>query len=503
MSESTDILRPKRIFGNNIIWFNLSGITGKKYYHMFFAFLLYTCPFVLMLIILIIERKNISIVFPIIVTTFLYTIEVASTILGGCSDPGIIPRQRADYFHNVNRPILKYVINGHLLTLNYCNSCAAYRPPRTSHCSLCDNCVQRFDHHCLWLGTCIGKRNYRYFYFLTGSINLSALFQICFSLYYIINHTKHLVNKESYSKLILWGLSALSLYDLLFAIFFVGKLFILHTYLVCQSKTFYENIKKKFRKIPKINPFKKYFLYTWKRIIFQMPPKSYLMSYLKGRLEKRKREQSDEDGRGENIKEDINDINKTKNNEELTNNYNDDIKTNNDIYFDNKNFNIFKNDKDGRSITNNSYNEDQSIHMKKILKPIDKDKDKEKLILKLKERNHTPFNKNNKNIASINFSETVTGNQELLSQENRELKSNQSTEFNYNHRNKKIKLPEVSKSNNLIIHEMETIANNFDFESKNRPIIEDDDENDIVMKNKIELNLDEVDPNLEKTHEEK
>lgn len=244
MSESTDILRPKRIFGNNITWFNLSGITGKKYYHMFYAFLLYTCPFVLMLIILIFERKNISIGFPIVVTTILYIIEVASTILGGCSDPGIIPRQRADYFYNTNKPILKYVINGHLLTLNYCNSCSAYRPPRTSHCSLCDNCVQRFDHHCLWLGTCIGKRNYRYFYFLTESINLSAIFQICFSLYYIINHTKHLINKENYSKLILWGLSALSLYDLLFAIFFVGKLFILHTYLVCQSKTFYENIKK-------------------------------------------------------------------------------------------------------------------------------------------------------------------------------------------------------------------------------------------------------------------
>ena len=486
MSESTDILRPKRIFGNNITWFNLSGITGQKYYHMFFAFLLYTCPFVLMLIILIIERKNISIVFPIIVTTFLYTIEVASTILGGCSDPGIIPRQRADYFHNVNRPILKYVINGHLLTLNYCNSCSSYRPPRTSHCSLCDNCVQRFDHHCLWLGTCIGKRNYRYFYFLTGSINLSALFQIFFSLNYIINHTKHLVNKENYSKLILWGFSALSLYDLLFAIFFVGKLFILHTYLVCQSKTFYENIKKKFRKIPQINPFKKYFLYTWKRIIFQMPPKSYLMSYLKGRLEKRK----------EIFDENVEDI------KDITNNVNDsinDVKTNNDIYFDDKNFNVFKNDKDGQTITNNSYNENQSIHMKKILKPIEKEKEK----LKLKERNHTPFNKNNKNIFSINFSETVTGNQELLSQENRELKSNQSTEFNYNHRNKKIKLPEVSKSNNLIIHEMETIANNFDLESKNRPIIEDDDENDIVMNNKIELNLDEVDPNLEQTHEEK
>ena len=494
MSESTDILRPKRIFGNNITWFNLSGITGKKYYHMFYAFLLYTCPFVLMLIILIFERKNISIGFPIVVTTILYIIEVASTILGGCSDPGIIPRQRADYFYNTNKPILKYVINGHLLTLNYCNSCSAYRPPRTSHCSLCDNCVQRFDHHCLWLGTCIGKRNYRYFYFLAESINLSALFQICFSLYYIINHTKHLINKENYSKLILWGLSALSLYDLLFAIFFVGKLFILHTYLVCQSKTFYENIKKKFNKIPKINPFKKYFLYTWKRIIFKMPPKSYLMSYLKERLEKKKREIFDKEDIRQNI------TNTNKNNEELTNNLNNsnnDEKTNNDIDYGDKNYRIFGNVKDGQTITHNSFNENQSIQTKKVLKPINKKK------LNSKERNRTPLNKNYKNIVSINFSETITGNQELLSQENRELKSNQSTEFNYNHRNKKIKFPEVCKSNNLLVHEMETITNNFESESRNKPIIEDDDENDIVMNNKFSLHLDEGEPNLEQTHEEK
>jgi hypothetical protein len=229
---------------------------------------------------------------------------------------------------------------------------------------------------------------------LTESINLSAIFQICFSLYYIINHTKHLINKENYSKLILWGLSALSLYDLLFAIFFVGKLFILHTYLVCQSKTFYENIKKKFNKIPKINPFKKYFLYTWKRIIFKMPPKSYLMSYLKERLEKKKREIFDKEDIRQNI------TNTNKNNEEPTNNVNysnNDEKTNNDIDYGDKNYRIFGNVKDGQTITHNSFNENQSIHTKKILKPINKK-------LNSKERNHTPLNKNYKNIVSINFS---------------------------------------------------------------------------------------------------
>ena len=75
---------------------------------------------------------------------------------------------------------------GHMISLNYCFTCFHFRPPRTSHCAECDNCVENFDHHCFWLGNCVGKRNYRFFYILLFLNTILSIFEFFSGIFFII-----------------------------------------------------------------------------------------------------------------------------------------------------------------------------------------------------------------------------------------------------------------------------------------------------------------------------
>ncbi|CAG9580574.1 conserved hypothetical protein [Leishmania major strain Friedlin] len=62
------------------------------------------------------------------------------------------------FFFNPKANSYTSVQNNHL---NFCPMCVTYKPPRAHHCSRCNCCILKYDHHCPWLGQCVGFYNYK------------------------------------------------------------------------------------------------------------------------------------------------------------------------------------------------------------------------------------------------------------------------------------------------------------------------------------------------------
>jgi len=80
------------------------------------------------------------------------------------SDPGFIKKPK-----DVDFLKLMQMVD----PIQLCPDCLVIRTPRSRHCSTCNQCVERFDHHCPWINNCIGVKNHMYFMFFLSTIMLT------------------------------------------------------------------------------------------------------------------------------------------------------------------------------------------------------------------------------------------------------------------------------------------------------------------------------------------
>ncbi|KAK9518282.1 hypothetical protein VZT92_023593 [Zoarces viviparus] len=182
---------------------------------------------------------------------------IAMLLRTSFSDPGVLPRalpEEATFIEmeieaaNGNVPagqrppprIRNVQINNQIVKLKYCYTCKIFRPPRASHCSICDNCVDRFDHHCPWVGNCVGKRNYRYFYMFTLSLSLLTIYIFTFDIVHVVMRS---VDNGFLNTLKETPGTVLEVLVCFFTLWSVVGLTGFHTYLISLNQTTNEDIK--------------------------------------------------------------------------------------------------------------------------------------------------------------------------------------------------------------------------------------------------------------------
>jgi len=157
------------------------------------------------------------------------------------TDPGVFPRapESEDDENDLRQPLYRNIeIRGITVKMKWCETCRFYRPPRCTHCSVCNNCVEVFDHHCPWVDNCIGKHNYRYFFFFILFLSCHIVCVIILTAVYIMNQKASPI-KEIIPPIIILLISAL-------AAFPVIGLTIFHIGLVMLGRTTNEQVTGKF-----------------------------------------------------------------------------------------------------------------------------------------------------------------------------------------------------------------------------------------------------------------
>jgi len=242
---------------------------------------------------------KLTIAIPIIIE-IIYIIIIIYLLISAFVDPGIIRRfnilndnKNKDYVNT--RKEAKIFHLGYIMNYKYCPSCGIIRPNRSTHCSDCNNCVERLDHHCPWIGHCVGKRNYKYFFIFLFFLNILAILLIIISIIFLVKKSKDykkikdLLPNNMKEHITAFSLcdSIISLYLIIycfFSMFFITILIFYHFNLIATNSTTKELIKNAFY-VVQGNPYKRSVCTNIKNVLCPKTKKYSIIDILRGARE--------------------------------------------------------------------------------------------------------------------------------------------------------------------------------------------------------------------------
>jgi len=138
----------------------------------------------------------------------------------------------------------------------FCEVCNIIQPYRTKHCHLCERCINKFDHHCIWIGGCVGELNHRRFYlflilqstvqiwtFIIANSGLNGIYE------YNDQRVKELNNEGEGGEITTYESGEYVFFMIIAFILFVATLFTVlllafHTLLIVTNQTTWEFTRK-------------------------------------------------------------------------------------------------------------------------------------------------------------------------------------------------------------------------------------------------------------------
>ena len=141
-------------------------------------------------------------------------------------------------------------VPGHSRPSSVCPSCGALQFAGTKHCYIDGRCVAGFDHHCVYLNTCVGERNYHLFFVFVSLVTALLTFQLFVTLWLLAHYRDDEYQRTADSSRLRHPLAWLILLTCvavlpLFGLISISTLQCFHCYLVSSHQTTYQFIVKR------------------------------------------------------------------------------------------------------------------------------------------------------------------------------------------------------------------------------------------------------------------